>query len=102
MNNEELASYYAGMQLFVGVINNYIDFENIDQPIQSSMKKVVDVAIPLLKDEKYKGFLTRNKLVDNTNFFQIYAEDVISNFLTLDGVINNATPLGSERMYVSV
>ena len=51
----------------MGVINNYIDFENIDKPIQSSLKKVVDVSVPLLKEEKYKGLMTRNKFVDNTN-----------------------------------
>ena len=33
------------------------------------MKKVVDVAVPLSKEEKYKGFLTRNKFFDNTNLF---------------------------------
>ena len=53
----------------MGVINNFIDFEDIEKPIQSSMKKVVDVAVPLLKEEKYKGFLTRNKFFDNTNLF---------------------------------
>ena len=102
MEERELASYYEGMLVFVGLVNNYIEFEDIEKPIHSSMKSVVNVGVTLSKEEKFRVLLNRNSFFDNTNLFQLYSEDSESNFLTVDEVISNVTPLGTEHIYVSV
>ena len=102
MEEPELLSYYENMLFFVGLVNNYIEFEDIDKPVHSAVKQIINSGISLNKEEKFKVLLNRNSFFDNTNLFQLYSEDSESNFLTVDEVISNATPLGTEHMYVSV
>ena len=38
MEGQELLDYYADMQLFVGLVSNFIDFEDIESPIKAKLQ----------------------------------------------------------------
>ena len=67
MADDEIQKYYEGLKLFVGLINNFIDFDDIDRPVQSSIRQGIDIILNPSESHSFKAFFTRNRFVDNTN-----------------------------------
>ena len=57
MNRDELLEYYQGVQLFVGVVNNFINFDDIDAPLKSYVTSIGNIGVDTSKVSERKAIL---------------------------------------------
>ena len=52
-----MLEYYQGVQLFVGVVNNFINFDDIDAPLKSYVTSIGNIGVDTSKVSERKAIL---------------------------------------------
>ena len=86
MNETELDDYLKNITISLGVLHNYIDYENIEKPVQTIYQKPTVYRLNPNSTNIEKIIFQKHQFTDNTSRLQLFGGESSTEFLTLQKI----------------